>query len=370
MTDYIRYHDGLEQKQENEDEVIDTIVASMMRASEKVFDKHRHAKRDAHAKSHGILVGHVSVYDNLPAHLAQGVFARPATYPVVIRLSTAFGDIHSDKVPVARGMAIKMLGVPSRQFLPSRQHASTQDLLLVNHPVIAFGHAAAYLKTQKLLEKHADDPDMVRRIVAGGHELASHGYGHLRASDQSLAEFTDDITHSKKLLEDIGGQVVRGYRAPSFSIGTGNLWALDALHDAGYRYSSSIYPILHDHYGMPDAPRFAFYPNGTDGLLEVPITTVQFGQRKLPAGGGGYFRLLPYALSRWMMRRVNQVDRQSAIFYFHPWELDPGQPRPPGASAKTRFRHYVNLDRMEGRIKLLTRDFAWDRMDRIFLGTQ
>lgn len=213
-------------------------------------------------------------------------------------------------------------------------------------------------------------PDMVRRIVAGGHELASHGYGHLRASDQSLAEFTDDITHSKKLLEDIGGQVVRGYRAPSFSIGTGNLWALDALHDAGYRYSSSIYPILHDHYGMPDAPRFAFYPNGTDGLLEVPITTVQFGQRKLPAGGGGYFRLLPYALSRWMMRRVNQVDRQSAIFYFHPWELDPGQPRPPGASAKTRFRHYVNLDRMEGRIKLLTRDFAWDRMDRIFLGTQ
>lgn len=213
-------------------------------------------------------------------------------------------------------------------------------------------------------------PDMVRRIVAGGHELASHGYGHLRASDQSLAEFTDDITRSKKLLEDIGGQVVRGYRAPSFSIGTGNLWALDALHDAGYRYSSSIYPILHDHYGMPDAPRFAFYPNGTDGLLEVPITTVQFGQRKLPAGGGGYFRLLPYALSRWMMRRVNQVDRQSAIFYFHPWELDPGQPRPPGASAKTRFRHYVNLDRMEGRIKLLTRDFAWDRMDRIFLGTQ
>ncbi|MES2322159.1 MAG: XrtA system polysaccharide deacetylase [Pseudomonadota bacterium] len=212
-------------------------------------------------------------------------------------------------------------------------------------------------------------PDMVRRIVAGGHELASHGYGHQRASDQDLAEFTDDITRSKKLLEDIGGCAVRGYRAPSFSIGTANLWALDALHEAGYRYSSSIYPILHDHYGMPDAPRFAFYPNGTDGLLEVPITTVQFGRRKLPAGGGGYFRLLPYALSRWMMRRVNQVDRQSAIFYFHPWELDPGQPRPAGASAKTRFRHYVNLDRMEGRIKLLTRDFAWDRMDRIFLET-
>lgn len=210
-------------------------------------------------------------------------------------------------------------------------------------------------------------PAMVRRIVAGGHELASHGYGHLRASDQDLAEFSDDIGRSKQILEDIGGQAVLGYRAPSFSIGTANLWALDALHAAGYRYSSSIYPIQHDHYGMPDAPRFAFYPNGSGGLLEVPITTVMMGQRKLPAGGGGYFRLLPYVLSRWMMRRVNEIDQQSAIFYFHPWEIDPGQPRPEGASIKSRFRHYVNLERMEGRIERLTRDFAWDRMDRIFL---
>lgn len=211
-------------------------------------------------------------------------------------------------------------------------------------------------------------PQVVRKIVAGGHELASHGYGHLRASDQTRAEFRDDITRSKALLEDIGGQQVLGYRAPSFSIGTANLWALDVLQEAGYRYSSSIYPIQHDHYGMPEAPRFAFYPNGPDGLLEVPITTVQVMQRKLPAGGGGYFRLLPYALSRWMMERVNQVDQQSAIFYFHPWEIDPGQPRPEGASMKSRFRHYVNLDRMEGRIAQLTRDFKWDRMDRIFLG--
>jgi polysaccharide deacetylase family protein (PEP-CTERM system associated) len=213
-------------------------------------------------------------------------------------------------------------------------------------------------------------PALVRSIVSGGHEVASHGYGHLRASDQSRAEFADDIQRSKAILEDIGGHAVLGYRAPSFSIGTANLWALDVLQEAGYRYSSSIYPIQHDHYGMPEAPRFAFYPNGPDGLLEVPITTVQLGQRKLPAGGGGYFRLLPYALSRWMMERVNRVDQQSAIFYFHPWEIDPGQPRPPGASAKSRFRHYVNLDRMEGRIAQLTRDFKWDRMDRIFLGNQ
>ena len=211
-------------------------------------------------------------------------------------------------------------------------------------------------------------PAMVKRIVAGGHELASHGYGHLRASDQDRAAFMQDIGSSKAILEDLGGQAVLGYRAPSFSIGHGNLWALDALSEAGYRYSSSIYPVRHDHYGMPDAPRFAWHPENAGGLLEVPITTVRMGARNLPAGGGGYFRLLPYSLSRWMMRKVNQDDGQPAIFYFHPWEIDPGQPRPDGINLKTRFRHYVNLERMDGRIQALTRDFAWDRMDRIFLG--
>jgi polysaccharide deacetylase family protein (PEP-CTERM system associated) len=211
-------------------------------------------------------------------------------------------------------------------------------------------------------------PQLVRRIADGGHELASHGYGHLRASDQDRAQFDNDIRSSKALLEDIGGQAVLGYRAPSFSIGHANLWALEALQEAGYRYSSSIYPIAHDHYGMPDAPRFAFHPNGEGGLLEVPVTTIRIGQRNLPAAGGGYFRLLPYALSRWMMNRVNQADGQSAVFYFHPWEIDKDQPRPEGIGMKTRFRHYVNIGRMEDRIRALTRDFAWDRMDRIFLG--
>jgi len=124
---------------------------------------------------------------------------------------------------------------------------------------------------------------------------------------------------------------------------------------------------VHDHYGMPDAPRFAFRPQGATGLLEVPVATVRIGQRNLPAGGGGYFRLLPYALSRWMLARVNRMDGRPAVFYFHPWELDPGQPRPRGASLKTRFRHYVNLHRTEGRLRALVRDFAWDRMDSIFL---
>jgi len=209
-------------------------------------------------------------------------------------------------------------------------------------------------------------PDMVRRIVAGGHELASHGYGHLRASDQSRAEFMDDISRSKKILEDIGGQPVLGYRAPSFSIGQGNLWAFDTLAETGHRYSSSIYPIRHDHYGMPDAPRFA-HPRAA-GLIEIPVTTLRLGGRNLPSSGGGYFRLLPYALSRWMIRRVNADDGQPAIFYFHPWEIDHGQPRVDGIDLKTRFRHYVNIARMERRLQGLLQDFRWGRMDQIFLG--
>jgi len=208
--------------------------------------------------------------------------------------------------------------------------------------------------------------DMVRSIVAQGHELASHGYAHQRATDQSPQEFYQDITRAKSLLEDIGGVAVQGYRAPSFSIGRTNLWAQSTLKKAGYRYSSSVYPIRHDHYGMPDAPRFAFYPEGADGLLELPVTTVSLFNRNLPAGGGGYFRLLPYSVSRWCLRRVNTVDRQPCIFYFHPWEIDPGQPRQKNLSVKTRFRHYVNLSSMERRIRALCKDFHWDRIDRLF----
>lgn len=210
-------------------------------------------------------------------------------------------------------------------------------------------------------------PALVRRIVDNGHELASHGYGHLRASEQGPDAFREDILRSKKMLEDIGGAAVQGYRAPSFSIGADNLWALDLLHDAGYLYSSSIYPIQHDHYGMPEAPRFAFRPRGESGLLELPVTTVQLFGRNLPSGGGGYFRMLPYALSRWCLARVNKTDGMPCMFYFHPWEIDPGQPRQPGVNLKTRFRHYVNLGRMEGKISALLNDFHWDRVDRIFL---
>ena len=208
-------------------------------------------------------------------------------------------------------------------------------------------------------------PQLVRRIVAGGHELASHGYGHQRASELNREELWQDVSRAKQLLEDLSGRAVPGYRAPSFSIGTGNLWAFDVLARAGHRYSSSIYPIRHDHYGMPDAPRFAYRLD--NGMLEVPVTTLRLLSRNLPSSGGGYFRLLPYALSRWMIGRVNRQDREAAVFYFHPWELDTGQPRIPGIGAKTRFRHYVNIPRMERRLGALLRDFRWGRMDDIFL---
>ncbi len=210
-------------------------------------------------------------------------------------------------------------------------------------------------------------PSMVRRIVENGHELASHGCDHDRVTELGSNEFYKDIADSKKILEDISGFPVIGYRAPSFSINKQNYWALSLLEEAGYLYSSSIYPVRHDHYGIPDAPRFAFYPNPTGKLLEVPITTVNLLGRNIPVGGGGYFRLWPYAVSRWFIQRVNEKDRRSAVFYFHPWEIDPDQPRQKGINLKVRFRHYLNLDLMEKRLTNLLNDFGWGRMDQIFL---
>ena len=208
-------------------------------------------------------------------------------------------------------------------------------------------------------------PQIVREIVARGHELASHGYGHERASDLDRAAFRKDVGDAKALLEDLGGVEVKGYRAPSFSIGKDNLWAFDVLAECGYRYSSSVYPIEHDHYGMPDSPRFAYEVR--PGLIEVPVTTLRWRGKNYPSSGGGWFRLLPYGVSRWMIERFNRIEGRSAVFYFHPGEIDPAQPRIAGIDAKTRFRHYVNIGRTESRIEQLLGDFAWARMDEIFL---
>ena len=208
-------------------------------------------------------------------------------------------------------------------------------------------------------------PDLIHRMVRDGHELASHGYDHTRATELDRDAFREDVVRTKGILEDAAGVAVRGYRAPSYSIGSGNLWALDVLHEAGHAYSSSIYPIRHDLYGMPEAPRFAFRPRA-DSILELPVTTVELGGRNFPAGGGGYFRLLPYGAYCWALRRVNRSDRQPGIFYFHPWEVDPEQPRMGGASLRSRFRHYVNLDTMEARLRRLVSEFEWGRMDEVF----
>ena len=209
-------------------------------------------------------------------------------------------------------------------------------------------------------------PELVRKIADAGHEVASHGMRHVRVTEQTPAELREDAGAAKALLEDVTGRRVLGYRAASYSIGERNLWALDVLADCGYVYSSSVYPIIHDIYGMPSAPRFSFRAAG-GRLLEIPVTTVELFGRKWPGGGGGYFRLLPYRLSRWAVKRVNNVDRRPAMFYFHPWEIDPQQPRIENAGWRSNFRHYLNLHRMEARLTRLLRDFRWDRMDRVFL---
>ncbi len=207
-------------------------------------------------------------------------------------------------------------------------------------------------------------PGLVRRMSEQGHEVASHGWSHVRVTQQNPAEFREDVVRTKALLEDTTGCAVIGYRAASYSIGADNLWALDVLQETGHRYSSSIYPIKHDLYGMPDAPRFAFHPNDDD-FVEFPVTTVRIGNKNLPCGGGGWFRLVPYAGMRWALRRVNAVDRSAVIFYFHPWEIDPAQPRQRNIDPKTRFRHYLNLARMEKRLHRLLSDFRWGRMDEV-----
>ncbi len=224
------------------------------------------------------------------------------------------------------------------------------------------GNKATFFTLGWIAERH---PAIVRRIAEEGHELASHGYGHLRATDQSPETFLEDIRSAKHILEDLCGRPVVGYRAPSFSVGKTNPWAFDCILEAGYLYSSSVYPVKHDHYGMPDAPRFPY--ESRPGLTEIPVTTSRVFNSNLPAGGGGYFRLLPYAMSRWLISRVNRVDRRPAIFYFHPWEVDPDQPRVAEADAKSRFRHYINLHKTVPRLRRLLSDFRWDSVDRVFL---
>ncbi|MGB7374486.1 MAG: XrtA system polysaccharide deacetylase [Pontixanthobacter sp.] len=203
----------------------------------------------------------------------------------------------------------------------------------------------------------------MRRIAQAGHEIASHGYDHARIFTLDRKEFAADILRTRKILEDTTGQRVSGYRAPSFSIDQRTPWAYEELAAQDYAYSSSVAPILHDHYGWRDAPRFAFKPLPASNLIEIPVTTAILRGKRVAAGGGGFFRVLPYAFSRWAIRQVNREEQRPAIFYFHPWEIDADQPRVPGAPVKSRLRHYTNLDKMAPKLTKLASDFSWGRMD-------
>lgn len=208
-------------------------------------------------------------------------------------------------------------------------------------------------------------PALMRRIAEAGHEVASHGYDHARVFTFTPEQFRADLRKSRAILEDASGQKVSGYRAPSFSIDPRTPWAHPILAEEGYAYSSSVAPIRHDHYGWPDSPRFAWKPVAGSELLELPVTTAKLGQRTLAAGGGGFFRLLPYGFSRWAIRQVNGQAQRPAIIYFHPWEIDPDQPRVAGAPLRSRVRHYTNLSVMAAKLRRLTQDFAWTRVDAL-----
>jgi len=209
-------------------------------------------------------------------------------------------------------------------------------------------------------------PEVIRRIVDEGHELASHGMCHARVWSQEPQEFREDAGRAREILQSVGGVPVTGYRAASWSIDERTPWAHEILGEIGYKYSSSVYPISHDHYGVPDAPRQPHVVDGS-GVLEIPPTTAQVLGRNIPVAGGGYFRLFPLRLSKHFINRHQNTEPYSYVFYFHPWELDPDQPRFDEAPLKARFRHYLNLDKFESRLNSLLRTYQWGRLDEIYL---
>jgi polysaccharide deacetylase family protein (PEP-CTERM system associated) len=213
----------------------------------------------------------------------------------------------------------------------------------------------------------ARHPALIRRIVDAGHEIASHGWDHQRVFTLTPQAFRADLARARAAIEDAAGLRVTGYRAPSFSIDQRTPWAHAVLAEEGYAYSSSVAPVVHDHYGWPEAPRFAFRPLADAPLIELPVTTARLAGRTLAAGGGGFFRMLPYGFTRWAIGQVN-AERRPAIFYFHPWEIDPGQPRVRHAPLRSRVRHYSRLGAMEGKLRRLIRRFDWGRVDQVAAG--
>jgi polysaccharide deacetylase family protein (PEP-CTERM system associated) len=241
----------------------------------------------------------------------------------------------------------------------SRVVANTERLLEIFEDA---GVRATFFVLGWVAERY---PNLVRTIAAGGHEIASHGYAHRLIYDQTPRAFRDDVRRAKDILESAAGVAVLGFRAPSYSVTPQSLWAIDILIEEGYAYDTSVFPIRHDRYGIPVSPRHAYVLRREAGsLIEAPASTVRWGAVNLPIAGGGYFRILPYAWTRWGIARLNSVERQPAIFYLHPWEIDPGQPRLSG-SFLSRFRHYRHLDRTESRLRRLLADFRFTRMSDV-----
>lgn len=250
------------------------------------------------------------------------------------------------------------------ETLPRRVESNTDRVLALFEQA---GVKATFFTLGWVAARH---PALIRRIAEAGHEVASHGWDHRRVFSLSQSEFRDDLARARAAIEDAGGRPVLGYRAPSFSIDARTPWAHPVLAEQGYAYSSSVAPIRHDHYGWPESPRFAWRPVAGADLVELPVTTVDVAGRRLAAGGGGFFRLLPYAFSSWAVDRVNRREQRPAIFYFHPWEIDPGQPRVAEAPLKSRLRHYSKLAAMQPKLLKLLRDHQWGRTDEVAAAEQ
>ena len=248
--------------------------------------------------------------------------------------------------------------------LPRRVEINTDRVLALFEQA---GVKATFFTLGWIAARH---PALIRRIAEAGHEIASHGWDHRRVFTMDDAAFRADLDRAHKAIEDASGQSPRGYRAPSFSIDARTPWAHPVLAERGYAYSSSVAPIRHDHYGWREAPRFAWRPVAGSALIELPVTTVALAGRRFAAGGGGFFRLLPYGLSSWAIRRVNRDEDRPAIFYFHPWEVDPDQPRVPEAPARSKIRHYTNLEVMESKLLKLLRDHESGRTDDVAAAEQ
>jgi polysaccharide deacetylase family protein (PEP-CTERM system associated) len=258
----------------------------------------------------------------------------------------------------------KVIDRSAWETLPRRVEANTDRVLALFDEA---GVKATFFTLGWVAARH---PALVRRIAAAGHEIASHGWDHQRVFNMDEAAFRADLDRAHKAIEDASGASPRGYRAPSFSIDARTPWAHPVLAERGYAYSSSVAPIRHDHYGWRDSPRFAWRPVDGASLIELPVTTVNVAGRRFAAGGGGFFRLLPYGFSSWAIRRVNDNESRPAIFYFHPWEVDPEQPRVQEASARSKVRHYTNLDVMEAKLLKLLRDHEWARTDEVAAAEQ